>query len=650
MSAFNPKEFLAKYSSLNTEGSVPIDMTDTGIPGGPADMVSATSGKPTPQSRYQQDMIDLNREKSRANPTREQLIAYADADRLLAGRANGEGGAPFREDNMGVSKFDPKAFLAKYSTAPAQPAPAPVTPAASAATPAPTPEASWWNVIGSAPNKAIAGVADTFLNAPRNLVNLGKMAYGAGATALGYPGAAPEVTAPENSTHNAMVRLGLITPTNNMTTGQRIVDTGLQAATTGLLNPSSTVRNALSNVVKGGIGGTVGQAVTEATDNPVAGLIAGIATPAALESRALAAQTAARTNQAKNAVRDQTLKDAQSVGYLVTPGSVTPSGPRIALEQIAGKSRLEQELSVKNQQVTDALARKAVGLPENTPLTTPAMKAIRAEEYQKGYVPVAQIGVIPTDAVFKQELMDIAGKFTGASRSFPNAMPSEVKRMVASIRVGQFDSADAIQMSQALRDAATGSFRKGDTGLGKAQIAASKAIEDQIERSLAGANNPNAGAILNQFRESRKRMAVSHAVEDAIHEGSGSVDASKLAADLQKGKLLTNELETAAKFANVFKNVNKSPSQIGTPGATSLFGTGLGSTVGAGAGVLMGGPIGGVAGAAAMPTASWLARSYLQSGRAQKNALAPYKVDPLMAQLPVDQNLRNALIGVPLAY
>jgi len=274
---------------------------------------------------------------------------------------------------------------------------------------------------------------------------------------------------------------------------------------------------------------------------------------------------------------------------------------------------------------------------------------VRADEYQKGYTPVAQIGVIPTDAVFKQELTDIAQKFTGASRSFPQAMPPEVRKMVASIRVGQFDTADAIQMSQTLRDAATGSFRKGDTGLGKAQIAASKAIEDQIERSLVSANNPQASAILEQFRDSRKRMAISHAVEDAIHEGSGSVDASKLASDLQKGKLLTNELAVAAKFANNFKNVTKSPSQIGTPGATSLFGTGLGSTIGAGAGALMGGGFGAVVGGAAMPISSAVSRAYLQSGRAQKNALTPYRVDPLMAQQPVNPYLRNALIGIPIA-
>ena len=636
--AFDPDAYLSSFKTAGAEPSVPVTQTTTGIPGGPADMVSKTGGNPTAKTRNDQDILDLQAQiKKGGNAT--QMAAWQDALKVLQSRAGGVGGAPPVEPG----KFDPDAYLAAFKK------PAPVSPIPEAPTSTVEPTASWLNVTTSAPNKALAAVADTMLNAPRNVMNLGQMAYGAGVTALGRPDMAPTVVAPENSVHNAMVRAGLITNTNNMTTGQRILDTGLQAATTGILNPAMSVRNAMSNVVKGGIAGTVGQGTTEATDSPVAGLLAGIATPAALEGKAIAAQAAARAAQSRNVVRDKTLTDAQSVGYLVTPGSVKPTGARIAAEQLAGKTRVEQEMSVKNQQITDALSRKATGLAENTPLTTEAMKAIRAEEYLKGYKPVAQIGPVPTDAVFRQELTDIASKFTGASRSFPNAMPPEVRRMVASIKVGQFDSADAIQMSQTLRDAAGGSFRKGDTGLGKAQIAASKAIEDQIERHMVAQNNPQTAAILGQFRDSRKRMAVSHAVEDAIHEGSGSVDASKLASDLQHGKLLTNELEIAAKFANNFKNVTKSPSQIGTPGATSLFGTGLGSTVGAVVGGILGGPLTSIAGAAALPATSAISRAALQFGRVQRNALSPYRVDPLMAQQPMNPYLRNALIGIPIA-
>lgn len=125
--AFDPDAYLASITP--TQSTLTPEQTLTGIPGGPADMVSATGGNPTPRSRYQQDVIALAREKSRPAMTEAQRVAYADAERMLAGRANGEGGAPFREDG---GSFDPDAYIAslKAKQAPAPtPTPPPVIPA-----------------------------------------------------------------------------------------------------------------------------------------------------------------------------------------------------------------------------------------------------------------------------------------------------------------------------------------------------------------------------------------------------------------------------------------------------------------------------------------------------------------------------------------
>ena len=108
--AFDPDAYLASITP--TQSTLTPEQTLTGIPGGPADMVSATGGNPTPRSRYQQDVIALAREKSRPGMTEAQRVAYADAERMLAGRANGEGGAPFREDG---GSFDPDAYIASLT-------------------------------------------------------------------------------------------------------------------------------------------------------------------------------------------------------------------------------------------------------------------------------------------------------------------------------------------------------------------------------------------------------------------------------------------------------------------------------------------------------------------------------------------------------
>jgi hypothetical protein len=94
-------------------------------------------------------------------------------------------------------------------------------------------------------------------------------------------------------------------------------------------------------------------------------------------------------------------------------------------------------------------------------------------------------------------------------------------------------------------------------------------------------------------------MAISHSVEDAIREGSGSIDAKKLARDIQSGKYLSGELKTIAEFANIAPKVNQPVGSMGTPGAGTILGrTGTGAVAG-GIGLATGGPLTGLLAAAA---------------------------------------------------
>jgi hypothetical protein len=366
----------------------------------------------------------------------------------------------------------------------------------------------------------------------------------------------------------------------------------------------------------------------------------------------------ARRGQAKmtkqqklNAVRDATLREGQAQGFVVTPGSVTPTVGNILLERIGGKTRVEQLAGVRNQQVTDSLARRAIGLPDDAPLTRDAMRDIRAQEYAAGYAPLANIGRVVADADFKQALQDVTNAFTGASKSFKGAAPQDVQKLIKPYSVADFDAADAIAATRTLRENARNNFQKGEGALARAQIAVSNALEGQLERSLQAANNPQATALLDGFRNSRKRMAVSHAVEDAIVEGTGSVDARKLASDFQKGKLLTGELETAAKFANTFRRVVTTPGAVGTPAAQTFGGMGIGTRgmIGGAAGGAFGGGLGGVALGTAAAVAPELvslgAQRFMLSGPAQRGALPAYNRFNFLARNIGDPELRNALIA-----
>jgi hypothetical protein len=522
--------------------------------------------------------------------------------------------------------------------------------------PGPRQPPSTLDVATSAPYKAIAGVADLFINTPQNIANLAKMAYGTAVTAAGYPALAPEVTAPRQPVSEAFQRMGLIKPTEGMTTGQRILDVGLQAATGGMISPAASLREIGASAAKGLAAGTAGQTTTELTGSPVAGVAVSMATPSAITTAAQARQAQLQAAQARNAVRDLTIRQGQAEGYLVTPGSITPSAQNVLLERLGGKTRTQQEAASQNQQVTDRLSRRALSLPDDAPLTRANMQQIRADEYQRGYTPINNIGVVRADQDFDNALNNVLAAYTGPGRSFPNAIPQPVQDLVANYRVGQFNAADAVGATRTLREASRANLARGDNEMGLAQRAISNALEDQIERSLQTAGNTNAQAMLERFRASRQRMAISHAVEDAIVEGGGSVNARQLANDLQtRGRYFSGDLDLIARFANIARPVMVPPGTMGTPGAGTMLGPTLGGGVGAGAGALFGGTQGASAGAMlgvmAPGTVSYGARNYLLSQMGQRRALPTYDrpVNSLMATEPLNNALLSTLIATPVA-
>lgn len=493
--------------------------------------------------------------------------------------------------------FDPDAYLAEVA--------APAAPSTAA-------------VALNAPYKGVAGAIDALLNTPTNIANLGIAGYGVLKGAMGSTDL-PEPMATPDYARRGLEAVGLIRPTPNMTPGQRVLDATLQSATIGALSPGSAARNAFLSAA----GGASGQAMTEATGSPLAGMATSMLVPGAMSSLAEARQNALLEQQTRNAVRDQTLRAAQKEGLIVTPGSVSANPAKVLMEHIAGKSGTEQVASVKNQVQIDRLARRALGVAEDTPLTVDTTRDVRRAAFKQGYEPIAAVGKVKTDADFTSALDDILSQHTGAGRSFAQAIPDDVAKVAASYRVADFEAKDALKAIQTLRDKAGGHYRAGNNDLANAERGIAKALEDQIERGLATAGNPAAAELLDQFRQARRQMAISHTVEDAIHVGAGSVDARKLAKDAQSGKYLSDDLKTVAEFANTFRNVTKFPS--GTPG---IGGLGYGAMTTGGIaipiGYSLGGPVGGAAATFGSLVAPAMARKYLLSDYMQGKVIPNY--------------------------
>jgi hypothetical protein len=316
------------------------------------------------------------------------------------------------------------------------------------------------------------------------------------------------------------------------------------------------------------------------------------------------------------------------------------SGRYQVAERIAGKTMLEQLMSVRNQEQANRVARRAVGLPENQPLTREAMEGIRQQESARGYDPIRQTGAVPVDQNYLGDLIRI---YQGAAGSFPQAVPARVSDLVNNHLVQQFDSADAVDRIRGLRREASASFRRGEPDLGNAQRSVAAALESQIERHLQNMGTPDAAAMLQQFRDSRQRMAISYAIEDAVREGTGNVSVPYLAGQLQRGRYMTGDLDLLARFGQNFPRVSQLPSQIGTPSSGAMLGTAnaLGAAMGAMTGGAPGAMIGSQAGLMTQAIPAGM-RRYLMSQGAQRAARPQY--DTAAERLLSDIAARNALM------
>lgn len=491
-------------------------------------------------------------------------------------------------------------------------------------------------------NKAIAAVPDAILNAPNQVMNLGRAAFGTAATALGRPDLAPEAKEDPNFTRALFEKVGFIKPElDPQTNGQRVLDKIVQGSVAGAISPAAGARQALTNVALGGASGAAAGLTKEATGSDALAMAAGIgAVP--LGARAIGSAknklAATELRRQQNAVRDQTIQDARGAGYVLSPSETNPSGLNNTLEGIAGKLSTRQLASQRNQDVTNNLARKSVGVSENVPLSPQLMQQLRRDAYSTGYAPLETAGPMRPGAAYRRALDSIEQKYTGASRSFPEAVSDDVKKMIDGLRVRTFDSGDAVKMTQILRDDASKSFAGGNAALGRAQRDAAKAIEDQIEMSLTGMGK-SGSKMLSDFRGARQQMAKTFSLEKAIHEGTGNVQASKLAAELRKGKPLTGEQATIARTADSFPKNMQSPEVMGAvPGISPLDvfgGTGLGA---AGA-ALTGSPVGALA--AVAPAIRPITRAGLLSERYQNSMGNPVYKNSALAKLLAKGDVKN---------
>ncbi len=251
------------------------------------------------------------------------------------------------------------------------------------------------------------------------------------------------------------------------------------------------------------------------------------------------------------------IRSAQQAGYVLPPTQVNPSLLNRTLEGLAGKQSTAQAAAARNQGVTNDLAAQALGLPKGTTLTTDLLDDLRSTA-GKAYGDISRLGAM--DA-------------TGAT--LPGVKVAESGSTLLNNKAKSVDAGELVQAWKQANADATAYYRAYARDANPETLTKAKAatrIADQIDDFLTKSlETGGKGGMMEALKEARKLIAKSYSVEGAMNLGTGTIDARKLAAQLQKGKPLSGELKQIAEFAGRFPKAAQPVEQMGSlPGVSPL--------------------------------------------------------------------------------
>lgn len=358
-----------------------------------------------------------------------------------------------------------------------------------------------------------------------------------------------------------------------------VAGAGVVGAATGLAQPvegEQTFGNIASgkgmNTVLGGALGAGGQYL----GNKIGGWFSGN----------LAQQEAeAAKKNALNSVKTNSFNIGSDAGYVVPPSEINPSFMTNRLESVGGKAAIRQEATLRNQDVTNALARKALGLPDDAPLSREAVLKVR----EANYAPYKQVSNLPP---------------TSGSSIF---------------NTQEFNPKAALEQLKQSRNDAQGWFNAYNRSANPEDLAkakAAKAIADNLETSLENyASSKGQSTLVDELIKARKEIAKTYTVDRALNPATGDVSARVLGSLYSKNKPLSDGLDVIGQFNAAFPMFTGDAVRTQAPGVSRLgpFVGGLLSTGGAAA---SGSPAGLLAGG--LPLLSHPARALALSPALQK--------------------------------
>lgn len=328
--------------------------------------------------------------------------------------------------------------------------------------------------------------------------------------------------------------------------------------------------------------GMVQAALTGSRIDPMAAMAALRSSGTATSSAARAAGPLATPQNIRVPTpKEDTFFEGRGQGYVVPPASVRSDVPTQVAESFSGKRLTAEVASERNQDVTNRLAARALGLSENQPITQSALNSVRAEA-GKVYRDITETGRISADPQYKSDINAIALNVQKIAQDFGDlnvGAREEVSKLAKDLDQNNFSADSAMLLLRQLRNDATKNMQSQEAknaNLGMAQRAAANALENVILRHLRRIGRDD---LADQFNNARTTIAKSHDVEAATNFSTGEVNPQVFARLLANGEPLSGELELIARMGSAFPR-SMTPRRDST-GVTALdlglFGGGLGA-------------------------------------------------------------------------
>jgi len=309
-----------------------------------------------------------------------------------------------------------------------------------------------------------------------------------------------------------------------------------QQATTGTINPSQVFNEAA-----------------------VAGLLTA---PTATVSALTTPRAPANLTQAQ-LVAERAIAE----GATLPPTQVNPSFINKLIEGISGKQQTSQIASVKNQQLVNEQARKALKLAPDVEITPEVLKQFRAE---KGLAYDA-LRANPTYYADKQFFADL-NKETARLQSMKSLDVAAELKLLNNLKQMNFNGDELVESIKRLRESSqtnsSALANARDKDLGRAQKFAAKQLERLAERNLTNFNQPD---VMKNFQQARQDIAKSYTIEKALNATTGNVSGADLGNLARKGKIVPAELQTLANAAGAYPTAFQNVARIGSvPGFSPL--------------------------------------------------------------------------------